>query len=321
MQWPRDCNCQLAGIRKQTKTLTKRAGERYSNKHSNCCYANGSDGNSEGSSDAANDADALEQELKRKEKEAQELREKLRKQSSEAKQQSESEETVPEGTSTRSGDPFGRQLSGRSAREQLFSRSLPSSDWLADGGSYMQETETLSGSSADETVGSDVDAIVRRRLIVGLGITAVTTYLALQPDTAPPPKRPPAYFAASLMQGRDALDSTADALAKADWETASQLLQASNRYLTSDVLDGAASSLSETTSAKKARELAQAVREDLEASDFEQYFKLLSVDGARQDYYAQFTSKSAKDGVYKIDAILELFPDEALSAARQQPAF
>jgi hypothetical protein len=122
------------------------------------------------------------------------------------------------------------------------------------------------------------------------------------------------------MQGKDALESAANALNEADFDRADQQLQAAKRYATSDMLEGASSSLVQAETAKKARQYAQAVREDLEAADFKEYFKIITIE-ASQNYYADFCSRSARDGVFKLSAMLDLFPEEQLEAARQQPAF
>jgi len=256
------------------------------------------------------DSETLEEELRRKEEEAKQLREQLQSQQasdSSATSISSSPSETQSATSAYTGDPHGRPVSGRSAREQLFSRSLPSSDWLADGGTFQQQSK-------------EIDGVVKRRLAIGSALSFVVGYLALQPDTSPPPKRPPAYFAANLMQGKDALESAANALNEADFDRADQQLQAAKRYATSDVLEGASSSLVQAETAKKARQYAQAVREDLEAADFKEYFKIITIE-ASQNYYADFCSRSARDGVFKLSAMLDLFPEEQLEAARQQPAF
>jgi len=253
------------------------------------------------------DSETLEEELRRKEEEAKQLREQLQSQQASDSSATSISSSPSETQSAYTGDPHGRPVSGRSAREQLFSRSLPSSDWLADGGTFQQQSK-------------EIDGVVKRRLAIGSALSFVVGYLALQPDTSPPPKRPPAYFAANLMQGKDALESAANALNEADFDRADQQLQAAKRYATSDVLEGASSSLVQAETAKKARQYAQAVREDLEAADFKEYFKIITIE-ASQNYYADFCSRSARDGVFKLSAMLDLFPEEQLEAARQQPAF
>lgn len=249
----------------------------------------------------------LEEELRRKEQEAEELKRKLKEREQKGDEGGEQDVSKP-----RSGDPYGREFSGRTTRELMTpTRESPGMDWLYEGGAFQAQPEDK----------EKVDRIVRRRLIAGGALAVTTIALAQVPDVSLfGPPRPQAFYVARMLRAQEALESASERLQQGDFDGARGYLAYAKKESTSDILEGASASLIGVKTQRRARELAQAVREDLEAADLEQYFRLPNVATQSLDYYANFTSRCASDGAQKLREMISFFPQEALDTARMQPS-
>eukprot|EP00850_Spirogloea_muscicola_P004550 SM000019S05094 [mRNA] locus=s19:932186:935047:+ [translate_table: standard] len=218
-----------------------------------------------------------------------------------------------DGTGYRETMSFGpNKMTGR-PDQQADKWGLTESRMFLDKGGL---SELLGGPPQEE----GAEAVVRRRLLIGLGLTAAAAVLAFLklPALLTRPSKPLFFYLVPVVQ----LEATLKSLfsSATDASAVRSRLQAAigePGSLKENLLS--ASALLEGSDSDKATSLSFEILEYLDQADFSKYFRNLGEPSEKQkSEFLKFSTSSIQATLSKLKEFLKLIPSEALDAARLQ---
>lgn len=265
----------------------------------------------EGGNGGSLDEDVLER-LRRAEEEASSLREKLA--------QSQKEQSKLDAP-TWGLDPK-RRVDGRTTyiREGNFlGGGKGDSPWLQES----QISDFLTGGGPSELentspVSEEEQAIVSRRLLGGIALSAGAIAFGLVPLGKKTPDKPLYFYLTSVLIVKDALPELEQDVENVRWDEAKNLLERMlgppNNVKTN--LLSAASYLEDKNVYRMADELARDAVEYLEEVDYMKYFDSRVVPAGKQEKeFVEFSKRSIRAASTKLEKFLSLMPQDAVQAA------
>lgn len=213
-------------------------------------------------------------------------------------------------------------------REVPWSTNTRSKEnWLAE--SAVAEVMTGGGpSEAAATAGlsADEEATVRRRVLIGGAITAVTIALSLVPDKAlnPKPSKPLFFYLVPLVRAQTLLTETRVAIDNAEWAAVQGAVRSikGSPTLARENLDNAAAFLEDGKTYERAKQLESEFLEYLEAVDYSKYFDSLEKappkGGRAEAEFVKFSGQACDLALERLASFLSLMDADQMEAARNQ---
>lgn len=219
-------------------------------------------------------------------------------------------------------------------RETLAFVESKSRNWLSE-----SDVDFFTGGGPSEAAdGADADvdgAEVRRRLLIGLALTAGLGAFALIPTErlAPPPSKPLFFYLVPLVRAQGLLAEAQRVIPEGNYATLQTILsriEGPPNYVQEN-LRAAAASLPDARAAEAADRVARDVYEYVKGIDYQTYYE--SVGGGRgsragggsgEKELFEFSQRSAAAAAQRLADFLALMPRDQVEAAKQQagvPAF
>jgi A/G-specific adenine glycosylase len=194
-------------------------------------------------------------------------------------------------------------------------------EFFTGGGPSEAGTQTGPGQGVDASESSE-DAVVQRRLAIGIGLSVVLGAFALVPTEKlqPPPSKPLFFYLVPLIRTQEILKEVIDILPDGDYDKLRTLLSriegAPNNV--QENLKSAVASISDARIAGKADLIARDAYEYLKGIDYQTYYESRSMEGQQLKEMFDFSSNSAQAAQRKLEEFLSLMPEDEVMAARQQ---
>ena len=170
-----------------------------------------------------------------------------------------------------------------------------------------------------EPVTEEEKAIVSRRLLGGIALSAGAIAFALVPLGKKKPMKPLYFYLTSVLITRSALEELEEDVENVQWEDARSLLErllGPPNNIKSNLLS-AAGYLEDKKAYRKADTLARDAVEYLEEVDYTKYFDNRVVPAGKQEReFVAFSKKCIRAASSKLDEFLTLMPRDAVEAAR-----
>lgn len=186
-------------------------------------------------------------------------------------------------------------------------------------GGTLDENASVQGVGASK---SSEDAVVQRRLAIGLGLSVVLGAFALVPTEKlqPAPSKPLFFYLVPLIRTQEILKEVIDTLPDGDYQKLRALLSriegAPNNV--QENLKSAVASIADTGIAGKVDLIARDAYEYVKGIDYQTYYDSRSMEGQQLKEMFDFSSNSAKAAQRKLEEFLSLMPEDEVMAARQQ---
>ncbi|CAM6097402.1 unnamed protein product [Calypogeia fissa] len=218
-----------------------------------------------------------------------------------------------------------KRIDGTGYREQLFSgpgaRKEPKKWGITEAELFLSKGAPTEGSGlGGEAMEEGAEAIIRRRLLIGLGITAVAGGLALikLPVSLNKPTKPLFFYLIYVLRLKDQLETLEGSASDAKLAGAQlKRIIGSREELKDNFLSAAA--LIDGADGDRTSQLAFDVFEYLNEADYSKYFENLGEPtGAQQVEFLKFSLQSIKAARLKIEEYLTLVPAESVQAAKMQ---
>lgn len=218
-----------------------------------------------------------------------------------------------------------KRIDGTGYRETLFSGTgkivtgkpeQQASRWgLSEAELFLSKGAPTEGSGLGlEAMEAGSEDIVRRRLLIGVGITVVAVGLANLKFPTGRPSKPLFLYVVSILQLQKILQSLEDSAAELDvvkmeLRKAGTSEEVKNSFLSAAAwLDG--------EDAEKASKLSFEIYEYVDQADYSRYFENLGEPSpVQQMEFLKFCLQSIKAARKKVDEFLTLVPKEAVEAA------
>ncbi|KAK9805759.1 hypothetical protein WJX73_006489 [Symbiochloris irregularis] len=208
-------------------------------------------------------------------------------------------------------------------REGLFSGR--SANWLDESG-ISSAFRAKGPVEAVATITQDEAAVVKRRLLIGLGLAAGATALALIPTDSlrlSKPSKPLFLYLVPIVRSQELLMDLEDIVGNGRWdelEPAMARIQGSPTNLVQNLRD-AAVSLTNGRSKDQAGTVIRQIVDDLDAIDYRQYYSSVkrrgANTGAENQQFADFSVRAVKSVRAHIKEFLALMPASDVSQARE----
>lgn len=221
-----------------------------------------------------------------------------------------------------------KRIDGTGFRETLFTGTGKESDvgtkqpnsWgLLEAEMFLSKGAPTEGSSlGGPAVDNDSDDIVKRRLIIGLGITAVAVGLSFLklPQGLIKPSKPLFFYLAPIVRLREQLKLIEDSSSDVD-SVRRRLQQALDPAKVSKDTFLSAAGWLEGADADKAISLTFIIFDYLNQADYNKYFEALGKPSASQRLeFLKFSLQALQAARENMDSFLSIMPEEALQAAR-----
>ena len=241
-----------------------------------------------------------------------------------------------EGAATTPAAAAGTRIDGAGLyRETPFAPPSAEASWLSEsqvdffaGAGGLGETAGGRAGAAPST--PEVDAIVRRRLLVGGAASVALAAFALVPTDALRLGRPAAplfTYLTPLVRAGPLLAAAKAQAAEGEWGALAATLasiQGPPTEVEANLRSAAAHADVPPAARTAAAELARDALDAVSAIDYDSYFDSVGPvggrGGAREKQFADFSSAAAAAAAAKVEAFLALMPGEALQAARDRVA-
>ncbi|KAG0587756.1 hypothetical protein KC19_2G188900 [Ceratodon purpureus] len=220
-----------------------------------------------------------------------------------------------------------KRIDGTGYRETIFSgpgkttgkpEQQPSKWGLSEAELFLSKGAPTEGSGLGlEAMEAGSQDIINRRLIIGVGITALAVGLAFLKFPTGRPSKPLFLYVVSILQLQRTLKSLEDSVVEVE-ELKGALRRAGRPdEIKSNLLNAAA--WLDGENADKASQLSFEIYEYVDQADYSRYFENLGEPNAVQQMeFLKFGLQSIKAARKKVDEFLTLIPSEALDAAASQ---
>lgn len=222
-----------------------------------------------------------------------------------------------------------KRIDGTGYRETIFSGpgkttgkpEQQASKWgLSEAELFLSKGAPTEGSGLGmEAMEAGSQDIITRRLVIGVGITALAVGLAFLKFPTGRPSKPLFLYVVAILQLQRILKSLEDTVTEVE-ELRSALRRAGRPEEIKNIFLSAAAWL-DGEDADKASQLSFEIYEYVDQTDYSRYFENLGEPNAMQQMeFLKFGLQSAKAARKKVDEFLALIPSEALDAAASQLA-
>ncbi len=199
-------------------------------------------------------------------------------------------------------------------------------NWLSE-----SDVDFFTGGGPGETVeemSDEENETVKRRLLIGLGMTVALGAFALVPTEKlqPPPSKPLFFYLVPLLRTQEILEEIIRIVPNGEYEQLRSLLSRIEGPPNNvqENLKAAAASLSDSKLVEKADTVARDVYEYLKGVDYQTYYESISMTspgGKEMKEMFEYSSNSAIAAKGKLAEFLSLMPAEDLEAAKQQVSY
>ncbi|XP_024400077.1 uncharacterized protein [Physcomitrium patens] len=219
-----------------------------------------------------------------------------------------------------------KRIDGTGYRETLFSgpkatgkpEQQPSKWGLSEAELFLSKGAPTEGMGlGGEAMEAGSDKVIQRRLIIGLGISALAVGLANLKFPTSRPSKPLFLYVVSILQLQRILKSLEDTASDVE-VVKSELRRAGTSEEIKKTLLNAAAWL-DGENAEKATNLSFEIFEYVDQADYSRYFENIGEPSpVQQMEFLKFSLQSIKAARKKIDEFLTLIPSEDLDAAASQ---
>ena len=203
-------------------------------------------------------------------------------------------------------------------------------DFFTGGGPSEASTSSPSAAAAADATATAIDqAVIQRRILIGLGISAGLGAFALIPTERlqPPPSQPLFFYLVPLLRAQRLLQEAKDIIPNGEYTQLQALLSriegAPNNV--QDNLRSAAASLPDAKAAEAADQVARDVYEYVKGIDYQTYYESVgggmgskSRGGSREKELFEYSLQSAEAAAVKLKEFLALMPRDQVEAAELQ---
>ena len=193
--------------------------------------------------------------------------------------------------------------------------------------SEVSTTRADTGTPIVEEHNDNESSVVRRRLVIGLGLSAVVAAFAMVPTEKlqPPPPKPLFFYLIPLIRTQEILQEIVSILPDGDYERLRQLLariEGPPNNIQQN-LKAAVACLEDAKVAEKADSVGREVYEYIKGIDYQTYYESLggsmgSRGGQALKEMFEYSTNSASAAQRKLEEFFNLMPQEQYEAAMQQ---